>query len=84
MVSSAGPDRDPGESFLVDGWGPMMGTTLLTMLGKGNSAAGYRRARYCFSDGSEQETPFFGMALAAHVRAQTLVILGTAGSSGGR
>lgn len=60
-----------------------MGIALLTMLGKGTPKTGYKRARYCFEDGSEQETSFFGMALAAHVKAQTLIILGTAGSMWG-
>ena len=64
------------------GGGLKMTTTLLTMLGKGKekTTSGYRLATYCFTDGTEHETPFFGMALAAHLKPQNLIVLGTAGS----
>lgn len=59
--------------------------TLVTFLGKGRDdrQTGYRTATYRFPDGSEQETPFFGLALANHLNVDTLVILGTSGSQWG-
>ncbi|WP_297451787.1 TIGR02221 family CRISPR-associated protein [Ferrovum sp.] len=59
-----------------------MGITLLTMLGRGKekTASGYRLATYSFTDGTEHVTPFFGMALAAHLKVRNLIVLGTAGS----
>lgn len=55
--------------------------TLVTFLGKSNTpvSAGYRTAKYLFPDGL-RETPFFGMALAEHLRPDKLIILGTSGS----
>lgn len=54
-------------------------TTLISFLGKGqyNPEKGYRPARYRFPDGSVQETPYFGLALARHLNAERLVLLGT-------
>lgn len=56
--------------------------TLVTFLGKGrdNPTTGYRPATYRLPDGSEETTPFFGLALARHLRPDELVILGTSGS----
>lgn len=56
--------------------------TLITFLGKGrlDPTTGYQKARYRFSDGSEHETPFFGLALMRHLDPERLVILGTSGS----
>ncbi|HXF47487.1 MAG TPA: TIGR02221 family CRISPR-associated protein [Burkholderiaceae bacterium] len=57
-------------------------TTLISLLGKSqlDSRQGYRTARYRFPDGSERETAYFGLALAEHLAAQRLVLLGTASS----
>ncbi len=59
--------------------------TLVTFLGKGqyDKSTGYRTATYRFPDGSERETPFFGLALANHLNVDTLVILGTSSSQWG-
>lgn len=59
-----------------------MNTTLVSFLGKnlGDPKTGYQNATYRFPDGSERETPFFGLALAQEVRPDRVVILGTAGS----
>ena len=56
--------------------------TLITFLGKGrdNQATGYRTARYRFADGTMRETPYFGMALAAEIRPDRIVMLGTGSS----
>jgi CRISPR-associated Csx2 family protein len=55
---------------------------LISLLGRGrdNSTSGYRDATYCFADGSTATTPFFGLALARHLKPDVLVLLGTAGS----
>ena len=57
-------------------------TTLVSLLGRGRSVpgTGYRTATYRFPDGTCRTTPFFGPALAEHLAADRLVILGTAGS----
>ncbi len=62
-----------------------MSTTLITILGKGrdNTQTGYREATYQFNDLTQLKTPFFGLALAEHLKPKTLVILGTAGSMWG-
>ncbi|MDM9652068.1 hypothetical protein QU755_11345 [Pseudomonas wenzhouensis] len=41
-------------------------TTLISLLGKGKNdpVTGYKTARYRFDDGSVNEEPFFGLALA--------------------
>jgi len=59
-----------------------MSTTLLTFLGKSrdNPQTGYRTTTYCFDDGSERTTPYFGLALAEYLSQKTLIMLGTAGS----
>ncbi len=59
--------------------------TLVTFLGKGreDKRTGYRTATYRFPDGSKQERPFFGLALADHLGVDTLVILGTCSSQWG-
>ena len=59
-----------------------MNHTLVSLLGRGrdNSTSGYREATYCFADGSTDTTPFFGLALAQHLKPDALVLLGTAGS----
>ncbi|MHB8353696.1 MAG: TIGR02221 family CRISPR-associated protein [Burkholderiales bacterium] len=56
--------------------------TLVSFLGKGRekTETGYRCATYRFADGQEQETPFFGMALARHIKPDRLLFLGTNGS----
>lgn len=56
--------------------------TLITFLGKGrdNPDSGYRRAVYRFEDGSQIETPYFGLALTQHIRPDRLIVLGTASS----
>lgn len=56
--------------------------TLITFLGKGRADpdTGYRKARYRFPDGAEDETPYFGLALARHLRPDRVVVLGTSSS----
>jgi CRISPR-associated Csx2 family protein len=62
-----------------------MHVTLLTFLGKGRDSAktGYRVADYLFPDGVERRSAFFGLALAAAVEPDLVVMLGTAGSMWG-
>jgi CRISPR-associated Csx2 family protein len=56
--------------------------TLVSFLGasKLDPKTGYRRARYRFPDGAEEQTPFFGLALAARLKPDRAVLFGTAGS----
>ena len=57
--------------------------TLVTMIGKAGKQQdrlGYRRATYHFPDGREEQTVFFGLALARQLRPDDVVILGTAAS----
>jgi CRISPR-associated Csx2 family protein len=54
-------------------------TTLISFLGKGQ-ATGYRSANYRFSPDSCRKVPFFGMALAEHIRSDRLLLVGTPGS----
>lgn len=56
--------------------------TLVSFLGAArlDPKTGYRRARYRFPDGSEEETPFFSLALALRLAPERLLIFGTAGS----
>lgn len=60
----------------------VMSTVLLTFLGRGpKSEQGYRTTVYDFGDGMAQEpAAFFGWPLQRRVRADRIVILGTAGS----
>ncbi len=57
-------------------------TTLISFLGRAQAdpETGYRTTRYRFPDGSEKDTPFFGLALRQHLGADRLVIIGTPGS----
>lgn len=57
-------------------------TTLISFLGKSQLDArqGYRTARYRFPDGSEHETAYFGLALAEHLHASRLILIGTPSS----
>jgi len=55
-----------------------MAHVLISFLGK--AANGYRSANYVFSDGVVRSTNYFGLALQAHLKPDTLVILGTPGS----
>ena len=60
-----------------------MNHTLVTFLGRTRQDpnTGYQRAKYRFTDeDAPRETPFFGMALAGHLRPDAAVILGTSGS----
>ena len=60
-----------------------MNHTLVTFLGRTrrDPNTGYQRAKYRFPDeDAPRETPFFGMALAEHLRPDAAVILGTSGS----
>ncbi|WP_126443806.1 TIGR02221 family CRISPR-associated protein [Sulfuricystis multivorans] len=56
--------------------------TLISFLGKSqlDSKTGYRTARYRMPDGSEHETAYFGLALADHLGAERVIVLGTASS----
>lgn len=53
-------------------------TTLISFLGK--SAQGYRAASYRFDDGTVKQTPYFGLALADHLKPSRVVLIGTTGS----
>lgn len=55
-------------------------TTLISMLGKGNSQQGYRTANYRFADDFSREVPFFGLALMEYIKPEKLVLVGTTGS----
>lgn len=57
-------------------------TTLISFLGKSqlDGKQGYRTARYCFPDGGGCETSYFGLALAEHLGAERLILIGTASS----
>ena len=60
-----------------------MNHTLVTFLGRTRQDpnTGYQRAKYRFpNEDAPRETPFFGMALAGHLRPDAAVILGTSGS----
>ena len=59
--------------------------TLVTFLGRGreNKETGYRPTTYEFPDGSQTTTAFFGPALAKHIKADRIVILGTKSSQWG-
>ena len=59
-----------------------MPTGLLTFFGRvPNSGRGYRATRYDFGDGlADEPVAFFGWPLQRRVRADRLVVLGTAGS----
>lgn len=52
--------------------------SLLGRVQKGQD--GYQRARYLFPDGIQEQTAFFGLALARRLSPARLVILGTTGS----
>lgn len=57
-------------------------TTLISFLGKSqlDSRSGYRTACYRFADGRQYETAYFGLALADHLQAQRVLLLGTSSS----
>lgn len=59
-----------------------MTSTLVSFLGRARQApkTGYRPATYRFPDGSQQTTPFFGLALRCVLAPNRLVLLGTGGS----
>ena len=59
--------------------------TLVTFLGKGRDdpGRGYREGTYRFPDGTRCTTSFFGLALAEHLAADRVVILGTPSSMWG-
>ena len=59
--------------------------TLVTFLGRGrdDKNTGYRNTKYKFPDGTQIETPFFGPALANHINADRIIILGTNSSQWG-
>ena len=59
--------------------------TLVTFLGRGreNTTTGYRETTYKFPDNSKKKTAFFGPALAEHIKADRIVILGTKSSQWG-
>lgn len=57
--------------------------TLISLLGKGRNdpVTGYKTARYRFDGNTlSADEPFFGLALARHIKPQRLVVAGTAGS----
>ena len=53
-------------------------TTLISVLGKKKN--GYSMASYRFDNGVVRQVPFFGLALADHLKPQRLILLGTRGS----
>lgn len=57
-------------------------TTLISFLGKGiaNKTTGYRAVIYRFDDGNKYSTPYFGLALAKHLKSERLILVGTTGS----
>lgn len=57
-------------------------TTLISFLGKSqlDSKTGYRTARYRMPDGTIHETAYLGLALAEHLAAERVILLGTASS----
>jgi len=58
-------------------------TTVISLLGKSlldQKNTGYRTANYRFEDGSVRVNAFFGLALADHIKADRLILAGTAGS----
>ncbi|MDO4723851.1 MAG: TIGR02221 family CRISPR-associated protein [Comamonadaceae bacterium] len=57
-------------------------TTLISLLGKSqlNQQTGYRTANYRFADGTSRESPYFGLVLAEHIKADKLILIGTSGS----
>ena len=59
--------------------------TLVTFLGRGRESrqTGYRETTYEFPDRSQTTTAFFGPALAEHVQADRIIILGTNSSQWG-
>ncbi len=58
-----------------------MSTHLFSFLGRSPKRDGqYQRTRYRFPDGSDDEASFFGFSLQRRLRAERMVILGTAGS----
>lgn len=59
--------------------------TFVTFLGKGreDKITGYRKTTYQFPDKSTKETAFFGLALAAYIKPERVVILGTNSSQWG-
>lgn len=59
-----------------------MTTTLVSFLGRARQdpTTGCRLATYRFPDGTEQTTPFFGLALRRVLAPDRLVLLGTRGS----
>lgn len=59
--------------------------TLVTFLGRGrdDKNTGYQKTTYEFPDGSHKTTAFFGPALAAHIEADRIIILGTESSQWG-
>ncbi len=59
--------------------------TLVTFLGRGrdDKNTGYRETTYEFPDGSQTTTAFFGPALAVHIEADRIIILGTKSSQWG-
>ncbi len=54
-------------------------TTLISFLGKANEK-GYRETTYQFDDESCRKSSYFGLALTDYLRADRLIIFGTAGS----
>ena len=59
----------------------MSNTTLISFLGRNTTASttGYREADYQI-DGKSYKTPYFGFALAEHVKPTRMLLLGTVGS----
>lgn len=59
--------------------------TLVTFLGRGrdDKNTGYQKTTYEFPDGRKTTTAFFGPALAAHIEADRIIILGTKSSQWG-
>ena len=54
--------------------------TLISFLGKTQKGGQYQEACYQFTDGRQETTRFFSLALEKHIKPQQMVILGTSGS----
>ncbi len=56
--------------------------TLISFLGKSQLDCnfGYRKARYRFPDGTERESAYFGLELAAYLKATQCILIGTPSS----
>jgi CRISPR-associated Csx2 family protein len=55
-------------------------STLISFLGRGDRQKGYRSANYVFTDGTQIQSQYIGLALIEKIQPERLVVLGTTGS----